>query len=51
MSQAKRRRLRQLAIRWLVAHELLFDEVRVDVVRQLHDQSGTVTIEHIRGAS
>jgi putative endonuclease len=50
ISQAKRSRLRRLAIRWLVAHGLLFDEVRVDVVRVLRDQSGTVTIEHIRGA-
>jgi putative endonuclease len=50
ISQAKRGRLRRLAVRWLVAHGLLFDEVRVDVVRLLRDQSGTVIIEHIRGA-
>jgi putative endonuclease len=50
ISQAKRSRLRRLAVRWLVARAVLFDEVRVDVVRLLRDQSGTVTIEHIRGA-
>jgi putative endonuclease len=50
ISRVKRSRLRRLAIRWLVAHGLLFDEVRVDVVRLVRDQSGAVTIEHVRGA-
>lgn len=50
MSQAKRTRLRRLAIRWLVAHGLLLDEVRVDVVCLIRDPSGAVTIEHVQGA-
>jgi putative endonuclease len=49
MSRAKRRRLRRLAIRWLVAHGLLFDEVRVDVVSLLRDPSGAFTVEHVAG--
>ena len=49
MSRAKRTRLRRLAIRWLVTHGLLFDEVRVDVVCLLRDPSGALTIEHAQG--
>ena len=45
----KRSRLRRLAVRWVVAHGVLFDEVRVDVVAVLRDQRDEFTIEHIRG--
>jgi putative endonuclease len=46
---AKRQRLRRLAIRWLVANGVLFDEVRVDVVGLVRDRAGGFTIEHVRG--
>jgi putative endonuclease len=49
MSRARRTRLRRLAVRWLVAHGLLFDEVRVDVVRLCGGPSGAPAIEHHRG--
>ena len=49
VSQAKRRRLRPLAIRWLVANGVLFDEVRIDVVRLTRAGSSDFTIEHLRG--
>lgn len=49
MSRARRARLRRLAVRWLVAHGLLFDEVRVDVVCLLRSRSGVSAIEHHRG--
>jgi putative endonuclease len=49
MSRARRARLRRLAVRWLVAHGLLFDEVRVDVVCLLRGRSGALAIEHHRG--
>jgi putative endonuclease len=45
----KRRRLRRLAVNWVTAHGVLFDEVRVDVVAVLKTQAGDFTIEHIRG--
>jgi putative endonuclease len=45
----KRRRLRRLAINWVMAHGVLFDEVRVDVVAVLKTGCGDFTIEHIRG--
>jgi putative endonuclease len=49
VSQAKRRRLRRLAIRWLVANGVLFDEVRIDVVRLTRARKSDFTIEHLRG--
>jgi putative endonuclease len=49
ISRAKRTRLRRLASQWLVAHGVLFDEVRIDVVGIVKDRSGQFTIEHIRG--
>ncbi|HUY49126.1 MAG TPA: YraN family protein [Streptosporangiaceae bacterium] len=49
ISRNKRIRLRRLAVRWLDAHGVLFDEVRIDVVGLLRDRSGNFTIEHVRG--
>jgi len=45
----KRRRLRRLAVSWVVANGVLFDEVRVDVVAVLRDPRGGFTIEHVPG--
>jgi putative endonuclease len=50
ISRAKRNRLRRLAIRWLVANGMLFDEVRIDVVGLVKDQAGGFSVEHVRGA-
>jgi putative endonuclease len=49
VSRAKRSRLRRLAVCWLVAHGVLFDEIRIDVVGVLRTQSGDFTVEHVRG--
>jgi putative endonuclease len=49
VTRVKRGRLRRLAVRWLVAHGVLFDEVRIDVIALLADQAGNFTIEHVRG--
>ena len=49
ITRQKRRRLRRLAVRWVVAHGVLFDEVRVDAVEVLRDRQGGFTIEHVRG--
>ena len=51
VSRAKQMRLRKLAIAWVVAHGVLFDEVRVDVIGLLADRSGSMTIEHVRGVA
>lgn len=45
----KRRRLRRLAVTWVQAHGVLFDELRVDVIAVLRSPSGEFQIEHIRG--
>ena len=49
VSRAKRSRLRRLAACWLVAHGVLFDEIRIDVVGVLRTESGGFTVEHVRG--
>jgi putative endonuclease len=49
VTRHKRARLRRLAVQWLVAHGVLFDEVRIDVIGILRDAKGDFEIEHIRG--
>ena len=49
ITRQKRNRLRRLAIRWVVAHGVLFDEIRVDVIGVLRAESGGFTVEHVRG--
>jgi putative endonuclease len=49
ISRSKRARLRRLAIQWLVAHGVLFDEVRIDAIGLIRDESGAYRIEHVRG--
>jgi putative endonuclease len=45
----KLRRLRRLAVRWVLAHRLLFDGIRVDIVGVLRTESGEFAVEHVRG--
>ena len=49
IGRAKRSRLRKLAVRWLTAHGVRFDQIRIDVVGLLYEGSGGFTIEHLRG--
>lgn len=49
ISRVKRNRLRRLAVRWLTAHGVLFDEVRIDALGLLPDEAGNFAIEHVRG--
>jgi putative endonuclease len=49
ISRSKRTRLRRLAVQWLAAHGVLFDEVRIDVIGLLKDTAGEFQIEHVRG--
>ena len=49
IGRAKRSRLRKLAVRWLTAHGVRFDQIRIDVVGLLYDGTGGFTIEHLRG--
>ena len=49
VGRAKRTRLRRLAVRWLIAHGVRFDQIRIDVVGLLYEGTGGFTIQHIRG--
>ena len=49
ITRTKRMRLRRLASRWLVAHGVLFDEVRIDVIGLIRGADGQYQIEHVRG--
>jgi len=49
VSRAKRARLRRLAVQWLNAHGVRFDQVRIDVVGLIYDGTGGFSVEHIRG--
>jgi putative endonuclease len=49
VSRLKRSRLRRLAVRWLTAHGVHFDQVRIDMVGVTRDAAGGFTIEHVRG--
>jgi putative endonuclease len=51
ISARKHGRLRRLAVRWVAAHGVRYDEIRIDVVGVLRAAPGEFTIEHIRGAS
>lgn len=49
ITRQKRSRLRRLAVNWVLAHGVIFDELRVDVVGVLKSASGEFEIEHVRG--
>jgi putative endonuclease len=49
ISKPKLRRLRRLAVTWVRAHGLVFDQIRIDVVGVLRAASGEFSVEHVRG--
>ncbi len=49
ITRQKQRRLRRLAICWVVAHGVLFDEIRIDAVGVLRASSGEFTVTHVAG--
>lgn len=49
ITRQKQRRLRRLAISWLVAHGVQFDQVRIDVIGITRGSSGHFSVEHVRG--
>jgi len=49
VTRVKARRLRRLAVLWVRAHGLVFDEIRIDAVGILRAASGEFSIEHVRG--
>jgi putative endonuclease len=51
ITRQKAWRLRKLAVLWVNAHGLIFEEIRIDIVGVLRDASGEFAIEHVRGVS
>jgi putative endonuclease len=51
VTRQKARRLRRLAVAWLTAHSLFFEEIRIDAVGVLRDAAGEFSIEHVRGVA
>jgi putative endonuclease len=49
ISARKRTRLRKLAVRWVTAHGVFCDEIRIDVIGVLRAGPGEFSIEHVRG--
>lgn len=49
VSHRKRVRLRRLAVTWLGAQGLHFDEIRIDVIGLVGDGTGEFSLEHVRG--
>ena len=49
ISARKRVRLRKLAVSWVQAHGLFYDEIRIDVVGVLKAAPDDFSIEHVRG--
>jgi putative endonuclease len=49
VGRQKQRRLRGLAVAWLTAHGIRFEQIRVDVVGLVREPTGGFTIEHVRG--
>ena len=49
VTRKKLSRLRRLAVQWVIANGVLFDEVRIDVVEVLKDEQGGYSLDHIRG--
>jgi putative endonuclease len=49
ITRNKLRRLRRLAVAWLNAHGVRFDQVRIDVVGILCEGTGGFAIEHVKG--
>jgi putative endonuclease len=47
VSRQKRNRLRRLAVRWVMANSVLYDEIRIDVIGVLRTPEGTFTVEHV----
>jgi putative endonuclease len=49
VTRPKALRLRRLAVLWVKAHGLIFDQIRIDIVGVLRDASGEFTIERVQG--
>ncbi len=49
ITRQKASRLRRLAVRWVVTHNVIYEDIRVDVIGVLQTAPGQFSIEHVRG--
>src|SRR5215469_2885511 len=49
ITRQKAARLRRLAVAWVTAHSLFFEQIRIDAIGVLRSASGEFSIDHIRG--
>jgi putative endonuclease len=49
ISARKHSRLRRLAVRWVVANGVIYEQIRIDVVGVLRSAPGEFSIDHVRG--
>jgi putative endonuclease len=49
ITRQKMSRLRRLAVRWIAAHGVLFDEIRVDALGLTCGPGGSFAVVHVRG--
>lgn len=49
VGRAKQGRLRRLAVAWVNAHGVRFEQIRIDVLGLLRQGDGEFTVEHVRG--
>jgi len=49
ITRQKAHRLRRLAVAWVRAHGLVFEQIRIDIVGVLRGAPDEFTIEHVRG--
>jgi putative endonuclease len=49
VTRQKAWRQRRLAALWLREHDVLYDEIRIDVIGVLRTASGEFSVEHVRG--
>ncbi|MCL2581202.1 MAG: YraN family protein [Streptosporangiales bacterium] len=49
VGRVKQGRLRRLAVTWVNAHGVRFEQIRIDVLGLLRQGSGEFTVEHVRG--
>jgi putative endonuclease len=49
VTEAKLARLVRLAVRWIDAHDVRPEEIRVDLVAVLRPRQGPALVEHVRG--
>jgi putative endonuclease len=48
ISDARKNTLRALAARWMAAHGMRYDQIRVDAIGLVQDGTGGFTVEHVK---